>query len=92
MYLQRKSLIIQLHWYAFEVLYRVIQPQERKFHQSPGLDPHVLLSIEIWVKETLDGIKNIVGDFFKIYELNKMGISTSYAKICVYMNVEGVLL
>jgi hypothetical protein len=41
--------------------------------------------------ETLEGIGNPLGSFIKISEITKVAKYTSYARICVYMNVVGAL-
>jgi hypothetical protein len=46
---------------------------------------------EFWEMETLEGIGNTLGSFIKISEITKVAKYTSYAWICVYMNVAGAL-
>ena len=42
--------------------------------------------------EILEGIGNTIGSFVKIAETTKKGRYTSYAKICVYMNIVNPIL
>jgi len=43
--------------------------------------------MDFWDLEILEGIGNTIGIFFKIAETTKKGRCTSYARICVYMNI-----
>jgi len=45
------------------------------------------LPVEFWDPEILEGIGNTIGDFVKIAEATKRGKYTSYARLCVYMNI-----
>lgn len=45
------------------------------------------LPIDLWDLEILEGIGNLIGSFVKIAETTKKGRYTSYARICVYMNL-----
>eukprot|EP00253_Pinus_taeda_P020851 PITA_20851 len=46
------------------------------------------LPTEFWHPEILEGIGNSIGAFVKVAETTKRGKFTSYARICVYMNIE----
>lgn len=50
------------------------------------------LRIEFWDLEILEGIGNMIGYFVKLSESKKRGRYTSYARICVYMNILDPLL
>lgn len=45
------------------------------------------LPSEFWNPEILEGIGNSIGAFVKVAESTKRGKFTSYARICVYMNI-----
>jgi len=45
------------------------------------------LPIDFWDPEILEGIGNTICNFVKITETTKNGRYTSYARICVYMNI-----
>eukprot|EP00253_Pinus_taeda_P017858 PITA_17858 len=45
------------------------------------------LPLDFWDSEILEGIGNRIGSFVKIAEATKKGRYTSYARICVYMNI-----
>lgn len=45
------------------------------------------LPVEFWDPEILEAIGNSIGNFVKISEAMKRGKYTSYARICVYMNI-----
>jgi hypothetical protein len=44
-----------------------------------------------WDDETLEGIKNTLICFVKIFEVTKQAICTSYSFICAYMNVSTMI-
>jgi hypothetical protein len=46
---------------------------------------------ELWHLETLAGIGDTLGSFVKISEITKVAKYTSYARICVYMNMTTTL-
>eukprot|EP00253_Pinus_taeda_P004844 PITA_04844 len=50
------------------------------------------LPMEFWDPEILEWIGNSIGAFFKVAESTKRGKYTSYARICVYMNIAKPLL
>jgi len=45
------------------------------------------LPMEFWDPDILEGIGNTIGTFVKVAESTKRGKYTSYARICVYMNI-----
>eukprot|EP00253_Pinus_taeda_P012662 PITA_12662 len=45
------------------------------------------LQMEFWDPEILEGIGNAIGSFVKVAESTKRGRYTSYARVCVYMNI-----
>lgn len=45
------------------------------------------LLMDFWDLQILEGIGNMIGSFVKIVETTKKGSYTSYARICVYMNI-----
>jgi len=45
------------------------------------------LPIYFWDPEILGGIGNSIGNFFKVADSTWWGRYTSYANICVYMNI-----
>jgi len=45
------------------------------------------LPTEFWDPDILEGIGNSIGAFVKVAESTKRGKYTSYARICVYMNI-----
>lgn len=45
------------------------------------------LPSEFWKPDILEGIGNSIGDFVKVAESTKRGKFTSYARICIYMNI-----
>jgi len=47
--------------------------------------------MDCWDPEILEGIGNTIGSFVKIAESNKRGRYTSYARICVYMNIANLI-
>lgn len=50
------------------------------------------LPMEFWDPDILEGIGNTIGTFVKVAESTKRGKYTSYARICVYMNIAEPLL
>lgn len=50
------------------------------------------LPTDFWDPEILEGIGNTIGSFVKIAETTKRGRYTSYARICVYMNIADPIL
>ena len=48
--------------------------------------------MDFWDPEILEGIGNTIGSFVKIAETTKRGRYTSYARICVYMNIANPIL
>eukprot|EP00253_Pinus_taeda_P036597 PITA_36597 len=45
------------------------------------------LPVEFWNPEILEGIGNTIGVFVKVADTTKRGKYTSYARLCVYMNI-----
>jgi len=45
------------------------------------------LPMEFWDPDILEGIGNTSGTFVKVAKSTKRGNYTSYARICVYMNI-----
>lgn len=45
------------------------------------------LPMEFSDPDILEGIGNTIGTFVKVAETTKRGKYTSYARICVYMNI-----
>lgn len=45
------------------------------------------LTVEFWNPEILEGIGNTIGAFVKVANTTKRGKYTSYARLCVYMNI-----
>lgn len=45
------------------------------------------LPVEFWDPEIMEGIGNTMGAFVKVVESTKIGKYTSYARLCVYMNI-----
>lgn len=45
------------------------------------------LPMDFYDLEILEGIGNTIGSFVKIAETTKKGWYTSYARMCVYMNI-----
>lgn len=45
------------------------------------------LPVEFWNPEILEGIGNTIGAFVKVADTTRRGKFTSYARICVYMNI-----
>jgi len=43
--------------------------------------------VEFLDPEIMQGIGNTIGDFVKVAEATKRGKYTSYARLCVYMNI-----
>jgi len=50
------------------------------------------LPIDFWDSKILEGIGNSIGSFVKIAKTTKKGRYTSYARICVYMNLANPIL
>jgi len=46
---------------------------------------------EFWLEEILMGIGNTIGQYVKALEATKQRKYTSYARICVYMNISQAL-
>lgn len=70
----------------------------RHWEDSYNPDHEKMIVAPIWVRlfslpmefcdpDMLEGIGNIVGTFVKVAESTKRGKYTSYARICVYMNI-----
>lgn len=45
------------------------------------------LPVEFWDPEILEGIGNTIGNYVKTAEATKRGKYTTYARLCVYMNI-----
>eukprot|EP00253_Pinus_taeda_P015231 PITA_15231 len=70
----------------------------RYWEECYNPDKEKILAAPVWVRlfglpmdicdlEILEGIGNTIGSFVKIAETTKKGRYTSYARICVYMNI-----
>lgn len=62
-------------------------PDDEKIMEAPIWVRLFVLLIEFWDREILEGIGNSIGTFVKVAESTKRGKYTSYARICVYMNI-----
>lgn len=62
-------------------------PENEKMLAAPIWVRLFGLPVEFWDPEILEGIGNTIGDFVKIAEATKRGKYTSYARLCVYMNI-----
>jgi len=62
-------------------------PDKEKMLAAPIWVRMFGLPIEFWDLEILEGIRNSIGTFAKVAKTTKKGRYTSYAKICVYMNI-----
>ena len=62
-------------------------PDKEKFLVTPIWVRLFELPMDFWDPEILGGIENTIGSFVKIAETTKKGRYTSYARICVYMNI-----
>jgi len=67
-------------------------PDEEKLLAAPIWVRLFGLPMEFWDPEILEGISNSIGTFVKVVESTKRGKYTSYARICVYMNIAEPLL
>lgn len=62
-------------------------PEKEKMLVAPVWIRLFGLPIEFWDPKILEGIWNAVESFVKVAESTKRGRYTSYARICVYMNI-----
>lgn len=62
-------------------------PENEKMLAAPIWVRLFGLLVEFWDPEILEGIGNLIGHFVKIAEATKRGKYTSYARLCVYMNI-----
>jgi hypothetical protein len=66
-------------------------PDKEDFMMAPVWINLYSLPQEFWLEEILMGIGNIVGQYVKASEATKQRKYTSYARICVYMNISKAL-
>jgi len=69
----------------------IYSPDQEKKLEAPVWVRLFGLLIEFWDPEILEGIGNTIGSFVKVSESTKRGRYTSYARICVYMNISDPL-
>jgi len=62
-------------------------PDKENFLAAPIWVRLFGLRIDFWDPEILEGVGNSIGSFVKIAETTKKVRYTSYARICVYMNI-----
>jgi len=62
-------------------------PDKEKNLASPVWVRLFGLPMDFWDPEILEGIENTIASFVTIAETTKKGRHTSYARICVYMNI-----
>lgn len=62
-------------------------PDQEKMLEAPIWVRLFGLPVEFWDPEILESIGNTIGTFVKVAETTKRGKYTSYARICVYMNI-----
>jgi hypothetical protein len=66
-------------------------PDKEDFTMAPVWIRLYSLPQEFWLEEILMGIGNTVGQYVKTSEATKQRKYTSYARICVYMNISKAL-
>jgi hypothetical protein len=66
-------------------------PEKEDFSMAPVWIRLYSLPQEFWLEEVLMGIGNTIGQYFKSSEATKQRKYTSYARICVYMNIAQAL-
>jgi hypothetical protein len=62
-------------------------PEQEQFLAAPVWVRLFGLPMDFWDPEILEGIGNSLGSFVKIVEATVRGRYTSFARICVYMNI-----
>jgi hypothetical protein len=62
-------------------------PEQEQFLAAPVWVRLFGLPMDFWDPEILEGIGNSLGSFVKIVEATTRGRYTSFARICVYMNI-----
>ena len=62
-------------------------PDNEKMLEAPIWVRLFGLPVEFWDPEIMEGIGNTIGAFVKVAEATKKGKYTSYARLCVYMNI-----
>lgn len=67
-------------------------PDKEKFLATPIWVRLFSLPMDFWVPEILEEIGNPIGTFVKVAKLIRKGRYNSYARICVYMNINEPLL
>jgi hypothetical protein len=66
-------------------------PEKEDFTRAPVWIRLYSLPQEFWLEEILMGIGNTVGRYVKASEATKMRKYTSYARICIYMDISKAL-
>jgi hypothetical protein len=67
------------------------RPEQEDFSHAPVWIRLYSLPQEFWLEEVLAGIGNTIGIYVKSSEATKQRRYTSYARICVYLNIANAL-
>jgi hypothetical protein len=79
------------YFYNTVGLYLRFCPEKENFAYTPVWIPLYSLPQEFWLEEILLGIGNTLGKYVKSFKSTKQRKYTSYARICVYMNISKTL-